>query len=388
MNKGKYVFSQLCSFLPQRAFDTIVSKYSGDYRVRHFTCWNQLLCMMYGQLSNRDSLSDLVLTVNAHSAKAYHLGFGKGVSRANLGKSNANRDCKIYQDFAYHLIAEARKICISEDKTQFSFSNSVYAFDSTTIDLCLNVFCWATFRRAKGAIKLHTQYDVRTSIPVFMHLTAGSVHDVQAMDQIVYEPGSFYVFDRAYLDFERLFVINESKSFFVIRAKNNLQFKRQYSATVNKKTGVKCNRTGELKGYYSNKDYPEKIRRIKFHDKEQDRNFVFLTNNLNLKPDEIAALYKHRWKVELFFKWIKQHLKIKSFWGTTENAVKTQVYIAVITYTLVAIIRQNLKTEYSTYEVLQILGSSLLDKTPINQLLKKPRDQDVKELLYNQLKIW
>jgi hypothetical protein len=388
MNKGKYVFSQLCSFLPQRAFDTIVSKYSGDYRVRHFTCWNQLLCMMYGQLSNRDSLSDLVLTVNAHSAKAYHLGFGKGVSRANLGKSNANRDCKIYQDFAYHLIAEARKICISEDKTQFSFSNSVYAFDSTTIDLCLNVFCWATFRRAKGAIKLHTQYDVRTSIPVFMHLTAGSVHDVQAMDQIVYEPGSFYVFDRAYLDFERLFVINESKSFFVIRAKNNLQFKRQYSATVNKKTGVKCDQTGELKGYYSNKDYPEKIRRIKFHDKEQDRNFVFLTNNLNLKPDEIAALYKHRWKVELFFKWIKQHLKIKSFWGTTENAVKTQVYIAVITYTLVAIIRQNLKTEYSTYEVLQILGSSLLDKTPINQLLKKPRDQDVKELLYNQLKIW
>jgi transposase len=308
--------------------------------------------MMYGQLSNRDSLSDLVLTVNAHSPKAYHLGFGKGVSKANLGKSNSNRNCRIYQDFAYHLIAEARKICTADDKTQFSFSNSVYAFDSTTIDLCLSVFCWATFRRAKGAIKLHTQYDVRTSIPVFMHLTAGSVHDVQAMDEIVYEPGSFYIFDRGYLDFGRLFIIHESKAFFVIRAKNNLQFKRQYSAIVNKRTGVQCDQTGELKGFYSNKDYPGKIRRIKFHDADQNRKFVFLTNNLHLAPEEIAALYKQRWKVELFFKWIKQHLKIKSFWGTTENAVKTQVYIAVITYTLVAIIRQRLKTEYSTYEVL------------------------------------
>lgn len=388
MNKGKYIFAQLCSFLPQRAFDTIVRRHKGDYRVRHFTCWNQLLCMMYGQLSNRDSLRDLVLTINAHPAKAYHLGFGKGVSKANLGKSNANRDCKIYEDFANYLIAEARKICISDDATQFSFSNSVYAFDSTTIDLCLSVFWWATFRRAKGAIKLHTQYDVRTSIPVFMYVTAGSVHDVNGMDEIAYEPGSFYIFDKAYLDFERLFIIHKASSFFVIRAKSNLQFKRQYSAPVNKKTGVKCDQTGVLKGFYSSKGYPEKIRRIKFYDEEQNRNFIFLTNNLHLNPEEIAALYKHRWKVELFFKWIKQHLKIKSFWGTTENAVKTQVYTAVITYTLVAIIRQRLKSEYSTYEVLQILGSSLLDKTPINQLLKKPRDQDVKELLYNQLKIW
>ncbi|NJO25405.1 MAG: IS4 family transposase [Bacteroidia bacterium] len=388
MNQGKYVFAQISSFLAKRVFDTLVSRYKGDYRIRHFSCWNQLLCMMYGQLSNRDSLSDLVLTVNAHSAKAYHLGFGKGISKANLGKSNTNRDYRIYQDFAYHLIAEARKICLKEDATQFSFSSSVYAFDSTTIDLCLNVFCWATFRKAKGAIKLHTQYDIRTSIPVFMHLTAGSVHDVKAMDEITYEPGSFYVFDRGYLDFKRLFVIHEAKSFFVIRAKNNLQFKRQYSAAVNKKTGVQCDQAGELKGFYSSRGYPEKIRRIKFYDEEQDRNFVFLTNNLQLSPQEIAALYKHRWKIELFFKWIKQHLKIKSFWGTTENAVRTQVYIAIITYTLIAIIRQLLKTEYTTYEVLQILGSSLLDKTPINQLLKKPSDQDVKELLYNQLKIF
>jgi len=388
MNRGKFVFAQVSSFIPQRAFDNIVSRYRGDYRVRHFTCWNQLMCMMYGQLSNRDSLSDLVLTVNAHAQKAYHLGFGKGVSKTNLAKANEIRDWRIYQDFAYYLIAEARKICMSEDRTQFSFSNSVYAFDSTTIDLCLSVFWWASFRRAKGAIKVHTQYDVRTSIPVFVHITAGSVHDVHAMDQLVYEPGSFYIFDRAYLDYERLFVIHESKSFFVIRAKSNLKFKRQYSATVDKASGVQCDQTGDLKGFYTFKEYPEKIRRIKFHDVEQNRSFVFLTNNLNLDPLEIAALYKHRWKVELFFKWIKQHLKIKAFWGTTENAVKTQVYIAVITYTLVAIIRRQLKTEYTTYEVLQILGSSLLDKTPVNQLLKKQSDQDVKELLYNQLKIF
>lgn len=388
MNGGKYVFSQICSFLPQRAFDTIVSRYKGNYRVRHFSCWNQLLCMMYGQLSNRDSLSDLVLTINAHSQKAYHLGFGKGVSKANLAKSNINRDWKIFQEYAYYLIAEARKICIEKDDTQFSFSNSVYAFDSTIIDLCLSVFCWATFRKGKGAVKVHTQYDVRTSIPVFIHITTGSVHDTTAMDELTYEPGSFYIFDRGYVDFERLFVIHESKSYFVIRAKNNLKFKRQYSAAVNKSTGVQCDQTGELKGFYSFKEYPEKIRRIKFYDEEQNRTFVFLTNNLDLSPEEIASLYKHRWRVELFFKWIKQHLKIKSFWGTTENAVKIQVYIAVITYTLVAIVRQKLKTTYTNYEVLQILGSSLLDKTPINQLLRKQSDQDVKELLHNQLKIF
>lgn len=388
MNQSKYVFSQISFFLPRRTFDGIVEKYKEDYRVRHFTCWNQMMCMIYAQLSNRDSLSDWVLTINAHSTKTYHLGFGKGVSKANLGKTNANRDWRIYHDFAYHFIAVARKICITNDKPDFSFSNAVYAFDSTTIDLCLNVFWWATFRRAKGAIKLHTQYDVRTSIPVFMHITPASVHDVNAMDSIAYEPGSFYIFDRGYLDFERLFVIHESKSFFVIRAKNNLQYKRQYSAEIDKSTGVLCDQTDELKGFYSSKGYPEKIRRIKFRDEEQNRAFIFLTNNIELKPEEIAALYKNWWNVELFFKWIKQHLKIKSFWSTSENAVKTQVYIAVITYTLVAIIKEQLKTEYPTYEVLQILGTSLLDKMPINQLLKKQNDQDVKELLYKQLKIF
>jgi hypothetical protein len=388
MNQGKYVFAQISSFLPQRVFDLIVLKHKGNYKIRHFTCWNQLLCMMFGQLSNRDSLSDLVLTINAHPGKLYHLGFGKSVSKTNLAKTNEQRPWLIYQELAYYLIGEARKICLPEADNTFSFTNSVYAFDSTTIDLCLSVFCWATFRRAKGAVKLHTQYDVRTSIPVFMHVSAACVHDVNAMDQIKYEQGSFYIFDRGYLDFQRLYFIHQSKSFFVIRAKNNLKFKRQYSLPVDKTEGVLCDQVGYLKGFYSLQGYPEKIRRIKFFDQEQTRTFVFLTNNMELEPEEIAAIYKHRWKIELFFKWIKQHLKITAFWGRTENAVKTQVYIAVITYTLIAIIKQNLKSAYSTYEILQVLGTSLLDKTPINQLLQKKNNQDVKELLYKQLKIF
>ncbi len=388
MNQGKYVFTQITSFLPQRVFDRIINVYKGNYKVHHFSCWNQLLCMMFGQLSNRESLRDLVLTINAHPGKLYHLGFGKSVSKTNLAKANEQRSCLIYQEFAYHLIEEARRICLPDATNAFSFTNSVYAFDSTTIDLCLSVFCWATFRRAKGAVKLHTQYDVRTSIPVFMHVSAASVHDINVMDKINYEQGSFYIFDRGYLDFERLYFIHQSKSYFVIRAKNNLKFERIYSAAVDKTTGVRCDQIGYLKGFYSIQGYPEKIRRIKFFDREQNRTFIFLTNNMDLKPEQVAALYKHRWKIELFFKWIKQHLKITAFWGTTENAVKTQVYIAVITYTLIAIIKQKIKSEYSAYEILQILGTSLLDKTPINQLLQKKNNQDVKELLYKQLKIF
>lgn len=388
MNQGKYVFAQISSFLPQRIFDRIVANHKGNYKVRHFSCWNQLMCMMFGQLSNRDSLSDLILTINAHTSKFYHLGFGKGISKANLAKSNENRDFRIYQQFSEHLISVARQICIESDATTFSFSNAVYAFDSTTIDLCLSVFCWATFRTAKGAVKLHTQYDVRTSIPVFVDVTAASVHDVNGLDKISYELGSFYVFDRGYMDFKRLYFIDQTGAYFVTRARTNLKFERSSSAQVDKTTGVRCDQMGILKVFYSVKGYPKKIRRIKFYDAEQKRTFIFLTNNVELKAEEVASIYKHRWKVELFFKWIKQHLKIKAFWGRTENAVKTQVYIAVITYTLVAIIKEKLKSVYSTYEVLQILGTSLLDKTPINQLLQRKNNQDVKELLSKQLKIF
>lgn len=387
MNQGKYVFTQIATFLPQRVFDRIVKEYNGNYRVRHFTCWNQMMAMMFGQLSNRDSLRDLVLTINAHPSKLYHMGFGKSISKSNLALANEQRPFEIYEAFAYHLIGEARKICLNID-IEFSFSDAVYAFDSTTIDLCLNTFCWATFRRAKGAVKIHTQYDIRTSIPVFMEVTPASVHDVNAMDLITYEKGSFYIFDRGYLDYERLYFIHRALSFFVIRAKNNLKFKRIYSNKIDKNTGVKYDQIGELTGFYSLQGYPEKIRKIKFYDADQNRTLIFLTNNLILPPEEIAKLYKNRWKIELFFKWIKQHLRITEFWGRTENAVKTHVYIAVITYTLIAIIKQKLKTKYSTYETLQILGASLLDKTSIQDLLKKPYDQEIKEQLYNQLKIF
>ena len=388
MNQGKYVFTQISSFLPQRVFDRLVAKHKGNYKIRHFTCWNQLLCMMFGQLSNRESLSDLVLTINAHRSKLYHLGFGKGVSKTNLSRSNEQRPFSIYQEFAYYIIEEARKLYLSDTENPFSFSSPAYAFDSTTIDLCLSMFCWATFRRAKGAVKLHTQFDVRTSIPVFMHVSAGSVHDVNAMDMITYEQGSFYIFDRGYLDFKRLFIIHQSKSFFVVRSKIKLRFKRRYSSSINKAAGIRSDQTGILTGFISFQGYPEMFRKIKFFDETQNRIFIFLTNNMELKAEEIASIYKHRWKIELFFKWIKQHLKITTFWGRTENAVKTQVYIAVITYTLVTIIKKKLKLTYSPYEILQILGASLLDKTPINQLLQKNNNQDVKELLYNQLEIF
>jgi len=388
MNTGKYVFAQLCSFLPQRVFDRIVASHAGNYKIRHFSCWNQMLCMIFGQLSNRDSLRDLIVTINAHSAKLYHLGFGKGVSKSNLARANEQRSYLIYKEFADYLVAEAQRICVSVDDTGFSFNNTVYAFDSTTIDLCLNIFPWAGFHHGRGAVKAHTQYDVRTSIPVFMRITAGSVHDINLMDQINYEHDSFYIFDRAYTDFNRLHFIHCSKAFFVIRAKRDLKFKRITSRAVNKTLNVKCDQLGYLRVFYSLKSYPDKIRKIKFYDLEQNRILIFLTNNLELEAHEIAAIYKHRWKIELFFKWMKQHLRITAFWGRTENAVKTQVYIAMITYLLIAIAREKLHSKYSSYEILQILGASLLDKTQLNQLLQKNYNQDVKELLYNQLKMF
>lgn len=294
----------------------------------------------------------------------------------------------IYQQFADYLIVEARRLCVSADDTGFSFNNTVYAFDSTTIDLCLSIFPWATFHHGKGAVKAHTQYDVRTSIPVFIQVTAGTVHDINLMDQINYEHNSFYIFDRGYTDFQRLFFIHCSKAFFVIRAKRDLKFRRITSRPVNKELNVRSDQLGYLEVFYSFKSYPQKIRKIKFYDAEQSRILIFLTNNIELEAHEIANLYKNRWKIELFFKWMKQHLRITDFWGRTLNAVKTQVYIAMITYLLIAIVREKVQSKYSTYEILQILGASLLDKTQLNQLLKKNYNQDVKELLYNQLKIF
>lgn len=385
MNQGKYVFAQVACFLPVRVFDRCVSQFDGNKWTKHFTCWNQLMCMMFGQLSGRDSLRDLLVTISAHPNKYYHLGFGKNVSRSNLANANEQRDFHIYEAFAYEMIALARGCTIVEADFKLAISGNVYAFDSTTIDLCLSVFWWASFRTTKGGIKLHTLYDVKTSIPTFVHITSASVHDVNALDILLYEAGGYYVMDKGYVDFERLYTIHQNKAFFVTRAKNNFQFNRIYSAKVNKSLGVLCDQTIQLSGFYPFKTYPEKLRRIKFYDIEQQRTLVFITNNFSLPALDIAMLYKYRWKVELFFKWIKQHLKIKSFWGTSENAVKTQVYIAIITYTLVAIIKSKLKVNRSNYEILQILSASLFDKTQLNQLLQSPISQNVKEQKYNQL---
>jgi len=384
MNQGKYVFSQLAEFLSQRVFDGIVQKYDGDKYVRHFSCWNQLLCMLFGQLTNRDSLRDLIITLEAHSKKSYHLGLGKSVTRSNLAKANENRNSKIFEEFAYHLVGIARNKRANED---FEIKGTIYAFDSSTIDLCLNVFWWAKFRKAKGGIKIHTLFDITTQIPAFIHITTASVNDVNAMDHIAYEEGAYYIFDRGYVDFSRLYTINQRKAYFVIRAKSSLKYRRIYSANVDKSTGVLCDQTGRLTGFYTAKDYPEKLRRVKYYDQESKRTFVFLTNNMEVTAAQVALLYKNRWQIELFFKWIKQHLKIKSFWGNSENAVRIQLYSAIIAYCLVAIVAEELKTGRSTYEMLQVISISLLDKTPVNELLKRIDYKDVKELNCNQLSL-
>ena len=384
MNQGKFVFAQICEFLPQRKFDKIVSKYDGNKYVKHFTCWNQLLCMVFGQLTNRDSLRDLIVAINAHSSKSYHLGFGKNVTLSNLAKANVNRNSKIFEEFAYHLVGIARKIRTNDD---FQIKGQVYAFDSTTIDLCLNVFWWAKFRKAKGGIKLHTLFDINTQIPAFVHITPATVNDMNAMDVLFYEADAYYIFDRGYVDYTRLYKITQHSATFVVRAKSNLKFKRMYSRKHDKTSGVRFDQTGKLSGFYVSKQYPEKIRKVKFYDQETDRTFVFLTNNFEITAEQVAFLYKNRWQVELFFKWIKQHLKIKAFWGTSENAVRIQVYSAIIAYCLVAIVGTKLNIERSTYEILQILGISLLDKTPVKELFTNMNYNDAKERFDNQLSL-
>ena len=340
--------------------------------------------MTFGQLTNRDSLRDLVIAINAHSSKSYHLGFGKNVTLSNLAKANKNRSYKIFEEFAYYLISIARK---SRTRDDFQINSQVYAFDSTTIDLCLSVFWWARFRKNKGGIKLNTLFDVNTQIPAFIHISPASVHDVNAMDYLLYEAEAYYIFDRGYVDYTRLNKVTQHSAFFVVRAKSNLKFKRMYSRKSDKSIGVKSDQIGKLSGFYVSKQYPAKLRRIKFYDKETDRTFVYLTNNFEISADKIAYLYKNRWQIELFFKWIKQHLKIKAFWGTTENAVRIQIYSAIIAYCLVSIAREQLKIKRSTYEILQVLGVSLLDKTPVKELFINLDYKDVKEPIYNQLSL-
>ena len=375
MNKDKYVFAQMVEFLDNYKFLRIVKKYDGNKYVKHFTCWNQLLTLMFGQLCNRESLRDLIVALNAHQEKCYHLGVGKHVTRSNLAKANENRDYRIFEDFAFHMISEARKKRVNDI---FKLNGNVYAFDSTTIDLCLKLFPWANFSTYKGGIKIHTLYDVETQVPAFIHITEAKINDVRAMDVITYESGSFYVFDRAYNDYHRLYKIHMMDSFFVVRAKTNikarvLKWKRRLPKNILSDCEI------ELTGFYTQKSYPETIRLVRFWDEEDEREFVYLTNAKHIPALQVAELYKNRWQVELFFKWLKQHLKIKKFWGTSENAVKIQVYSAIIAYCLVAIMQHDMKLNRSTYEVLQILGISLTDKTPLRNLFSKTKFNDVKE---------
>ena len=325
-----------------------------------------------------------MLSLEAHQSKYYHLGLGSTVSRRNLGKANEKRSYKIFEEFAYVLIEEARRCCYKND-FEIDVDGNIYALDSTTIDLCLSVFWWAEFRKHKVGIKLHTLYDVKTSIPSFLHITNASVHNVIMLDIIPYETGSFYIVDIGYIDFSRLYKVHQLGSFFVTRAKDNMGFKRMYSNKVDKTTGVIYDQIGHLETYYSRRDYPKKLRRIKYYDQSRDRIFIFITNNTDLKAEEIALLYKKRWEVELFFKWMKQHLRIKSFWGTTLNAVKVQIYCAIIAYCLVALVGYKLKVNRSIYEILQILSISLLDKTPVREILTKYNYKNVKELEIKQL---
>lgn len=388
MNQGKYVFSQLMSFVSHNDFNACVHRYQGDYKVKDFRCWKQFLCMAFGQLTHRESLSDTMLCLSALEEKLYHLGIGNTVSKSTLSKANENRNWKIYQDFAYLLIAEAKRLYAGESELEIELKQNVFAIDATTIDLCLNIFPWATFRTTKSAIKLHTQLDLKNAIPAFIAITPASVHEVNMLDSIPFETESFYIMDRGYIDFSRLYQIHLAKAYFVIRAKDNMKFKRIYSHSKNKTTGVKCDQTIRLKNYYASKDYPEKLRRIKFMDEERGKQFVFLTNNFHLKATDIAQLYKHRWKIENFFKWIKQHLKVKSFWGHSANAVKTQIWIAISIYVLVAIMKKRLGLEQSLYEILQILSISIFEKTPVHQLFQPPLLQNFKEQNHNQLNIF
>ena len=376
MNKSKYVFAQLIEFLDSDKFRHLVDKYDGNRYVKHFTCWNQLLALMFGQLSNRESLRDLIVALDVHQSKRYHLGLGREpVAKTTFATANQNRDYRIFEEFAFYMMDLARS---KRAVDIFKLKGKVYAFDSTTIPLCLSVFWWAKFRKKKGGVKAHVLYDLESQVPAYFHITTASVHDSKAMKGIPYESGTYYVFDRGYNAFKELNRIHQHESFFIVRAKKNLQYKcikwrRRMPRNVLIDSEIM------LTDYITSKKYKEKLRLVKFYDKEQGREFSFLTNTFHLSSLEVAMLYKNRWQIELFFKWLKQHLKIKKFWGRTENAVRIQISAAIIAYCLVAIVQHDMRLERSTYEVLQILSISLTDKTPLKELFEKTKFNDVKE---------
>jgi hypothetical protein len=388
MNQGQYIFSQIIELISYKKFQTLVNRHKGDYKVKDFNCWKQFLCMAFGQLTHRESLSDTIMCLKANATKMYHMGIGEVVAKSTLTTANENRSYRIYADLAMQLIKEAKQLYLGDDELEVQLKGNVFAIDSTTIDLCLSTFYWATFRSTKGGIKLHTQIDLKTSIPEFILFSNASLHDVNVLDVISFEANSFYIMDRGYVDYQRLYRIDQCNAFFVTRAKDNMNYRRLYSHPKDKSNGVLYDQTIMLNNHYASKDYPEKMRRIKFLDDETGKVLIFLTNNFHLKATEIAQLYKHRWKIELFFKWIKQHLKIKSFWGHSENAVKTQVWIAVSVYVLVAIAKKKFMLHQSLYEILQIISISIFERMPINQLFQQTQLQYFKEQNPNQLKIW
>ena len=387
MNNGKTLFAQIMDFLPWKTFHRVVEHYQGNYRVRTLSCSDHFRILAFAQLTYRESLRDIEACLAIQSSKLYHMGIRTSVRRSTLADANERRDWRIYADFAQRLITQARKLYAEED-FGIDLSNTVYALVATTIDLCLSVFPWAPFRSTKAAVKMHTLLDLRGNIPSFIHISDGKMHDVKVLDLMIPEPGAIYVMDRGYLDFQRLFELDQAGAFFVIRAKSNLQVKRRYSHDVDRSTGLICDQTVVLTGFYSLKDYEKPVRRIRFKDPETEKTLVFLTNNFTLPALTITELYRCRWKVELFFKWIKQHLRIKKFYGTSENAVKTQIWTAVSVYVLVAIIKKQLNIEVSLYTLLQVFSVTLFEKIPLNQGFANFTDDWENDMINNQLNLF
>jgi transposase len=387
MYTGKTVFAQLLEHLPQHQFRQCVKRYKGNHKVRSFSCLDQYLCLFFAQLTYRESLRDITTCLLGMQNKLYHMGIRGKIARSTLADANENRSWLIYQDFAQVLIHQAREL-YSKDSFGVTLNETVYALDSTTIDLCLSLFPWAKFRKHKGAVKMHTLLDLRGNIPSFIAITDGRVHDVNVLDVLIIEAGSFYIMDRGYIDFERLYRIHQAQGFFVTRGKSNLVFERQYSRPVDKNAGLRCDQTIKLTGEDSSEKYPEPLRRIKYIEPETGKRYVFLTNNFELEPQVIADLYKSRWQIELFFKWIKQHLRIKAFYGTSENAVKTQIWIAISVYVLIALVKKKLDLEISLYTFLQILSVSVFEQVDILQLVTNSAGMNTETYICNQLNLF
>ncbi len=387
MYSGQLVFAQLMEHLPLHTFRRCVQRYPSKYPTKTFSHFDQFLCMAFAQLTCRESLRDIETCLRAHQTKLYHLGIRSNVAKSTLADANEQRDYRIYMDFAMSLIQTARKLYAS-DSFAVELEQTVYALDTTTIDLCLSVFPWARFRSTKAALKMHTLLDLRGNIPTFIHISDGKMHEVNVLDILIPEAGSFYIMDRGFTDFARWFVLHQAQAFFVIRGKSNLLCRRVYSRAVDKSTGLRCDQTIVLTAPRASKDYPQHLRRIKFYDAEHDKGLVFLTNNFDLPALTITELYRCRWQVELFFKWIKQHLRIKRFYGTTENAVKTQIWIAITVYVLVAIVKKRINTDTSLYTILQILSLTLFEKTTLDQLLKNSETQMTTQQNNNQMNLF